>query len=54
MDVWLTIETERALYVDRGKEIILCDRLSSPVTLVVRMTKENATKLMTQLNERAE
>lgn len=33
---WITIECERALYVHRGKTVILCDRLPSPVTLVVK------------------
>jgi len=33
---WETIECERALYVSRGKAAILCDRLPSPVTLVVK------------------
>jgi hypothetical protein len=36
MSEWLTIECERALYVDRGRTPVLCDRLPSPITLVVK------------------
>lgn len=35
-DDWETIECERVLYVSEGKERVLCDRLPSPVTLVVK------------------
>jgi hypothetical protein len=34
---WATIDAETALYVDRGRETILCDRLPSPVTLVLKI-----------------
>jgi hypothetical protein len=40
MSEWLTIECERALYVDRGRETVLCDRLPSPITLVVKLTAQ--------------
>jgi hypothetical protein len=33
---WLTITADRALYLDQGKDAILCDRLPSPVTLVLK------------------
>jgi hypothetical protein len=36
---WLTLECERAHYVDRGRDVILCDRLPSPVTLVVKLAR---------------
>jgi hypothetical protein len=36
-DRWVTIEAERALYVDRGRTVVLCDRLPSPVTLVLKL-----------------
>lgn len=39
---WITIECERALYVDRGQATILCDRLPSPVTLVVKLRERHA------------
>lgn len=39
---WITIDAERALYVDRGVNIILCDRLPSPVTLLVKISDEQA------------
>jgi hypothetical protein len=32
---WTTIHAERVLYVDRGREVILCDRLPPHVTLVL-------------------
>jgi hypothetical protein len=34
-DRWVTVEADRALYVSRGVNTILCDRLPSPITLVV-------------------
>lgn len=34
---WLTLECESAHYVDRGRDVILCDRLPHPVTLVVKL-----------------
>lgn len=35
-DGWITIAVERALYLDEGREKVLCDRLPSPVTLVLK------------------
>lgn len=39
---WVIIDVERVLYVDRGIDVILCDRLHAPTptTLLVRMTPE--------------
>jgi hypothetical protein len=37
MSRWVTLECERAHYVHRGDNVILCDRLPSPVTLVVKL-----------------
>ncbi len=34
-ECWRTVTVERALYLDDGSEKILCDRLPSPVTLVL-------------------
>jgi hypothetical protein len=35
---WITVECERALYVDRGRTVVLVgDILPSPVTLVVKV-----------------
>lgn len=45
MSEWLTIECEKALYADRGKTVVLCDRLPSPVTLVVKVSDEELKKL---------
>jgi hypothetical protein len=36
---WITIECERAFYAHRGKTVVLCDRLPSPITLVVKVAK---------------
>lgn len=36
--LWITLECSRVLYVDRGRETILCDRIPSPVTLVIGQT----------------
>jgi hypothetical protein len=41
---WLTLDCERALYVHRGRNVILCDRLPSPITLVVKLAKPGAPK----------
>lgn len=45
MSAWLTIECEQALYADRGRTVVLCDRLPSPVTLVIRVSDEEMKKL---------
>jgi len=37
---WLTIECEVALYVDRGRTVVLCDRLPRPVTLVIKRSAQ--------------
>lgn len=38
---WIVIDVERALYVHRGVDVILCDRfMPSPATLLIRMTPE--------------
>lgn len=37
LEPWLTLECEAAHYVDQGKEVILCDRLPRPITLVVKL-----------------
>ena len=34
---WITLDVDRALVVDRGRDAILCDRLPSPVTLVLKL-----------------
>lgn len=38
---WITVECERALYVDRGRTAVLCDRLPSPVTMVLKVDQAN-------------
>jgi len=38
---WTQIECERVLYVDRGRQTILCDRLPAPVTLVVKNARRS-------------
>lgn len=38
---WITIEAERVLYVDRGRDVILCDRgHKGPVTLVLKISDD--------------
>lgn len=50
MSEWVTIECERVLYVSDGNTKILCDRLPSPVTIVIKpigknkMTRTNFSK----------
>ena len=42
MDRWIIIDAERALYVDRGRDVILCDRgHSGPVTLVLKVSERS-------------
>lgn len=46
MSQWITIEAERVLYVDRGRNVILCDdHHKGPVTLVVKVSKQDGAKL---------
>jgi hypothetical protein len=33
---WATISADRVLYLDEGREQVLCDRLPSPVTLLIK------------------
>lgn len=50
MDQWITVECERALYVDFGINVVACDRLpSGPVTLLVKLSGEQIDKLHGQL-----
>lgn len=39
---WITVHAETAHYVSEGRETILCDRLPSPVTLVVKLAESDA------------
>ena len=43
--VWVTVEAERILYVDDGRELILCDRLPSQGTLVLRLSQDQLAAL---------
>jgi hypothetical protein len=36
-DEWITVRAKRALYIDQGKTTVACDRLPSPVTLVIQL-----------------
>ena len=48
--MWITIEAERALYVDPGRDVILCDRgHRGRVTLVIKVPDDinNAGNAMT-------
>jgi hypothetical protein len=48
MSRWIAIEVERALYVDRGRDAILCDRQivgEQGGTLVLRVSDEALRKL---------
>lgn len=50
-DTWLPIDVERILYVDRGREVILCDRhdYRGTATLLMRMSPEGLAKLRAEL-----
>lgn len=52
MSEWLQIDVERALYVDRGANVILCDRLPSPVTLVVELSDAALEKLRAAVKQK--
>ncbi len=47
--VWITIEAERILYVDRGRNVILCDRLPGAGTLVLQLTTEQVATALKQM-----
>ena len=36
---WLTLTCERVHYVSPARDLILCDRLASPVTLVLKLAE---------------
>ena len=54
MSRWLEIDAERTLTVDRGRDVILCDRGNPPngETLVVLITPDAEEKLRRQLDAR--
>jgi hypothetical protein len=51
-EYWLQLDASRVLYVDRGVNVILCDRLPSDVTLVVKMTDEQIAAFIKDANSR--
>jgi len=53
-DGWFTLNVERALYADRGRDAILCDRLPSPTTLVVKISNAERERLKRELLENAD
>ena len=46
--MWITINAEQVLYVDRGINVILCDR-NIPHELVVRLSPEAVAALLAQI-----
>ena len=48
---WVTIECQRVMYADQGRDTILCDRLPSPVTLVVELYAEAKDRLRAELTK---
>lgn len=43
---WVTVECDRVLYVDFGKNVVACDRLpSGKVTLILKLSEEQLEKL---------
>lgn len=51
-DAWIYVKAQRALYVDRGRDVILCDRLhSGEVELVLRVRRQDARELFNELSE---
>lgn len=43
--MWITIEAERILYVDRGRNVILCDRLPEAGTLVLEIKPDELARI---------
>lgn len=41
MNIWIPVTAERVLYVDRGRDVLLCDR-QSPGELLVQLSSEQA------------
>lgn len=46
---WIKVECIRALYVDHGRDIILCDRLPSDCVLVLALTDKQREDLINAL-----
>lgn len=46
---WIEVEAERTLYIDRGREVILCDRCHPAGTLLLLVNAESAERLMADL-----
>lgn len=53
MSEWITVNCERALYVDRGRDVIACDRLSSNVTMLLKVAAAEIETMRQQLAEMA-
>lgn len=49
--IWVQIDVERALYVARGRDVILCDCLPSPVTLLIQLSNEELKKLVSSVSK---
>lgn len=49
--MWVTIDVERALYVQRGRDTILCSDREQPgaLTLVVSLSEQARRKLLEEL-----
>ena len=46
MSEWITVEVERALYVDFGINVVACDRLpGGNLTLLLKLSDEQLKKL---------
>lgn len=52
MSLWLEIDVERTLTVDRGRNVILCDRSNAPSgeTLIVLVSPESIDRLRNQID----
>lgn len=50
---WLQIDVERTLTVDRGRDVILCDRSNAPngETLIVLVSPDAIDRLREQIEE---
>jgi hypothetical protein len=46
---WITLTAERALYIDAGRTIVLCDRLPARPTLLLQLGSEARAALLRAL-----
>lgn len=52
--MWITVDVERALYVDRGRNVILCELMPGHQTLVLKLKGSEMTDEVQRLRNALE